>query len=62
MIVNLSSSDDEQIRSLIPEFSLPVPKLVYNSPASIYIGFKRLENVTPSGKLLVDVSCFFMHS
>jgi coatomer subunit gamma len=50
MQVNLLSSDDEEIRHLLPQFSVPAARLTFNTPSSIYVAFKRQENATPSGK------------
>jgi coatomer protein complex subunit gamma len=47
--MSVVSSPDQSIHDLVPKFCIPVDKLVYNQPASIYAVYERTNDVTPAG-------------
>ncbi len=45
----MEESDDDSIEDLVPQFYIPVEKLVYDQPGSIYAVYQRRNGACPTG-------------
>ena len=47
--LNLEEGDDEAASMLVPRFYIPIEKLVYEKPGSIYAVYERINGACPTG-------------
>lgn len=61
MNLNLEDGEEEAASSLLPKFYIPVEKLVYDQPGSIYAVYERVNGACPTGMFSCPIlHCYFL--